>query len=567
MKKTLTVNLSGTVFHIDEDAYFVLNDYLKSIRKHFSATEGREEILSDIEARIAEMLHDRIGGSKQVITIDDIEEVIRVIGQPSEFGEEAEENNGTGRESGQGKTTKRLYRDPDHSVLGGVCGGLGAYFHTDPVWFRLAFVIAFFPAFGTSLLVYLILWVVIPEAKSTAEKLEMKGEKVNISNIEKSIKEEIENLKNKFNEFTREARNRYKKKSENGSSIFRETGDTLTSVALLLVKIALIFTGVILSIAGIVLVFTFLFLLFGFGNQLVSNGSDLVYVSLPVITDLILGQGGNYIFITGLGLLFGVPLLMILYSGIKLIFGLEKTRYVGFTALYLWLAGLIITLFFALRLGYDFHQKSVVLNEVEMALPEKHALYIQAEEDDTFDRITRFGESIFVEEIQAVLTPEDRNMFFGIPELKIGLNENQNIHIEFVRKSRGKSNLNAKRRAEKIVYDYSVNDSMIKLAPCFTLSGEEVWRNQELEINVKIPEGCYIHTGHGLERMLDKRRVEGKIWKMTRNGLIPVETNDYNNDIMAPPSEKKDSVPGEVKTAMMSGFSLNGLILFFNHFI
>jgi len=189
MKKTFTVNIRGIVFHIDEDAYEVLNDYLQSIKQYFAKTEGGDEIISDIETRIAEMLRNSIGDEKQVITLDDIEKVIEVIGQPSEFGGEPEDETAWQQKSEKSKTIKRLYRNPDRSILGGVCGGLGAYFHTDPVWFRLAFVIFSLPGLGTPLLIYVILWIVIPEARTVAEKLQMKGEKVNISNIEKSIRE------------------------------------------------------------------------------------------------------------------------------------------------------------------------------------------------------------------------------------------------------------------------------------------------------------------------------------------------------------------------------------------
>jgi len=184
MKKTLTVNISGSVFHIDEDAYNVLNDYLQSIKKHFSRTEGREEIISDFEARIAEMLHEQVNNGKQVITIEDIGKVMDVIGQPSEFDGDQLDQDGKKTEK-NGKASKRLYRDPDNTIIAGVCSGLGSYFHSDPVWFRLAFVLAIIFGFGTGFIVYIILWIVVPEAETTAEKLEMKGEKVNISNIEK----------------------------------------------------------------------------------------------------------------------------------------------------------------------------------------------------------------------------------------------------------------------------------------------------------------------------------------------------------------------------------------------
>ncbi len=215
MKKTFTVNISGIVFNIDEDAYSVLNDYLQSIKKHFANTDGRDEIISDIESRIAEILTESITDTKEVISIEDIEKVIKAIGLPNEFEIDEEEPIAKQRSTGRsGKETKRLYRDPDNTMISGVCGGLGAYFHTDPVWFRLAFVILAFAGVGTGVLIYIVLWAVIPLAGSTAEKLEMRGERVDLSNIEKSIRQEIDNLKDKFNDFTQEAKNTYKKKSE-----------------------------------------------------------------------------------------------------------------------------------------------------------------------------------------------------------------------------------------------------------------------------------------------------------------------------------------------------------------
>ena len=220
MKKTLTVNISGIVFHIDEDAYNVLNDYLQSIKQHFSATNGGEEIISDIEARIAEMLKETITNGKQVITIEDIERVIEVIGRPGEFGEPAEETD-ENKQTHEEKSTKRLFRDPDNAILAGVCGGLGAYFQTDPLWFRLAFVILSIPGVGTPVLVYFVLWILVPEAKTATEKLQMKGEKVNMSNIGASIREEIDKLKDKFNEFAKEAKHTYKKKEQIIDPIFK----------------------------------------------------------------------------------------------------------------------------------------------------------------------------------------------------------------------------------------------------------------------------------------------------------------------------------------------------------
>jgi len=195
MKKPLTINLSGMVFHIDNDAYEKLKIYLDSIENHFANEEERREILADIETRIAEIFQGKINDNKQIITEKDVDEVIEIMGDPEEFGDVA---NGKEGGSKKGKYTtsgyRRLYRDTENRILGGVCSGMGAYFRIDPLILRILFVIAFL-GFLSGLLIYIILWIVIPEAKTTAQKLEMKGEPVTISSIGKAVKEEFENVK------------------------------------------------------------------------------------------------------------------------------------------------------------------------------------------------------------------------------------------------------------------------------------------------------------------------------------------------------------------------------------
>lgn len=197
MKKTFSINLNGIVFNIDEDAYEKMQSYLTSIERHFSREEERKEIIADIEARLAEIFSGKTSASKQVINMDDVDEVIRMMGQPGDFAdEEAEEI--PKEDPLYHKKYRRMYRDPDSRLIGGVCSGLSAYFGMDPVFLRLIFLIAFF-GFGVGLLVYLILWIVLPEARTTAQKLEMRGEKVNVSNIGNFVKEEFNNVKRNIN--------------------------------------------------------------------------------------------------------------------------------------------------------------------------------------------------------------------------------------------------------------------------------------------------------------------------------------------------------------------------------
>ena len=195
MKKAIKINLSGIIFHIDEDAYEKLKHYLDTISSYFSDKQESSEIIGDIEARIAELFQERVTQENQVIDLELVNEVINIMGNPEDIADSSEEN--VGGSSSFHETyerSRRFYRDPENSVIGGVCGGLGAYFGIDPLIFRLLFVIFFF-AGGASILVYLILWIAIPKAETAAQKLQMHGERVNVSNIEKKVREEYDSVK------------------------------------------------------------------------------------------------------------------------------------------------------------------------------------------------------------------------------------------------------------------------------------------------------------------------------------------------------------------------------------
>ncbi|HEX2393931.1 MAG TPA: PspC domain-containing protein [Bacteroidales bacterium] len=195
MKKTFSVNLGNRVYNIDDDAYLRLKEYLDRIESYFSDEKEREEIINDIEIRLSELFAERLSASRQVITLTDVEDAIRIMGDPSEIGgaKGKSEPFRTYERSGR----RRLYRDPDNRVFGGVCGGLGAYLNVDPVILRVILVVLFF-AFGVGLLVYLIMWIVVPEARTTAQKLEMRGDPVNASNIGNFFREEFDSVKKSF---------------------------------------------------------------------------------------------------------------------------------------------------------------------------------------------------------------------------------------------------------------------------------------------------------------------------------------------------------------------------------
>ena len=191
MNKVVHVNVGGYAFSIDEDAYAVLDQYLETIHDHFSSSDGYQEITDDIESRIGELFRERLEGTKRVVTKSDVDFAIRTMGTPDDFGldnEQVKEPKTKPRAVG-----KRLYRDPDNQVVGGVCSGISAYFGIeDPVWLRL--LMAFMIFSGVGFMLYVILWAVIPEAKTRNDKLAMRGEPINIENIAHTIQQEVNEM-------------------------------------------------------------------------------------------------------------------------------------------------------------------------------------------------------------------------------------------------------------------------------------------------------------------------------------------------------------------------------------
>ena len=193
MKLTVNINLGGYAFNMDEDAYERLRQYLKTIEREFSGVTSSAEIITDIEGRVAELFKMRLTVYKQVINMKDVEEVMDILGSPELIS-------GSGSAESEPQTassSRRIYRDPDSRIFGGVCAGLAAYLNMDALIIRIIFAILVL-AGGFGILIYLVLWVVLPEAKTTAQKLEMRGDPVNIENIKESVKREFDTVKKKM---------------------------------------------------------------------------------------------------------------------------------------------------------------------------------------------------------------------------------------------------------------------------------------------------------------------------------------------------------------------------------
>ena len=219
MKKVINVNLAGKAFTIDEDAYTELSKYLKSLGRHFSKSQGHEDILYDIEVRIAELFEENNTGGP-IVSMAKVEKIKNIMGTPEDFGAEESYASDFGSTSSSKKKARKkakstsstgrrkLYRDPENKVFGGVASGLSNYFGmNDPLILRILLLVLFF-GFGTGLLIYILLWILVPEAKTSSDFLAMRGEEINIDNIAKTVEESLDDLKGKIEEFGNDLKTR-----------------------------------------------------------------------------------------------------------------------------------------------------------------------------------------------------------------------------------------------------------------------------------------------------------------------------------------------------------------------
>ena len=246
MKKTLNINLAGLVFDIDEDAYMLLKEYLDDIARHFEKNAGREEIIADIENRIAEDFSQKRNSSKESITKDDVESVIHTMGRVEDFSSDDDEeikNKKQETYSNSSPRARRLYRDTDNAILGGVASGIAKYFDVDPVLVRVLFVVFTF-AGGFAIPLYIILWIITPKAETPLQKAEMSGEPITIKTIEKQVKEVVAEGKEKIQQMQK------KNFGEKFAGFSREVGTSAGRVFGRFFQIIGAIIGFFLSVGG-----------------------------------------------------------------------------------------------------------------------------------------------------------------------------------------------------------------------------------------------------------------------------------------------------------------------------
>ncbi|SEN24807.1 phage shock protein C (PspC) family protein [bacterium A37T11] len=475
MNKTIIININGTVFHIEEDAYEVLRKYMIAIKKHFGYTNDSHEIVNDIENRIAEMFNDRIQeGKREVITMADVQEVCTQMGSVSDFDtSEADyaelENDLFG--ASYNRNERKLFRDPEDRIFGGVCAGLGHYFNMEPRWVRVIFVLLFLFA-GSGFLFYLILWAVMPVAKSRADRMAMRGEAPNLQNFKRSFDEEMGGIRANF-----------PGAADNLRHGLHSAGNVLAKLFIILVKIVGVFFIVGLC-GGLVTLIISIFATFGF----LGMDNDMAMFPFNVIDP----SYRNGLLISALVTAI-IPIIALILLAIRILFNKPVLgRYTGFSLLIIWVVAIGFTVSYSIRTLSDFREESTVVEERRLV---KVPIFKLIRNDLTVvSQVPGTSRRIGV---------RHRSMFEGMRNVRIQIVQIDSLLIPSVTEefsARGNTFDEATKRAGKLSYHLTQIADTLQFDSQFSLDEQELMRNQSVLLKLNVPIGTHLLINRDLER-------------------------------------------------------------------
>ncbi len=594
MKKVININFQGAVVPIEETSYELLKQYIESLRQYFAKEDGRDEIINDIESRISELFQERLKKGSTCITDDDVNAIIKNMGRPqdledAEGGEQqttsgsAESTSGDKQEShyqdswnwkGPGKrlyrdenhkilggvcsgiaayfgidpvivrvlfivsgigfflylllwifvpgsnmlvngVRKRLYRNPDGKIIGGVCSGMGSYFNVNPWLPRAIFLIPFisfffrwghigpltFPNFlsfsfspGT-FIIYVILWLVIPEATTTSEKLEMKGEKVDLNSIKNSVVEEMKGVKERVSKLGTEAGNIAR---ERGGEIGKEmqfaakrTSGALGNIIVTMFKIFAYFVLGCIAFALIIALFSI----------------AVASIGLFPLKAFVLNDGWQSVLAWGTLIFFiGVPVVGVITFIIRRIARIKsRNRMMRFSFLGLWFLGIICFVSLIASLGNDFRRTSSINEEkIYLTNPGVQSLEVNSLNNKRYYRSNSWFR------FEPFANFDDDTVFIGNVRIKIEKSPTDSFQVGLIKMSNSDTRTNADKLASHINFNISQSDSLLLTDRAISINTTDKFRNQSVEVIVYVPVGHRIKINKNMS--YNRIRIEGPWW-------------------------------------------------------
>lgn len=532
MNKTVTINLANSVFHIDEDAFHILQQYLNAIKRAFTNTAGSDEIIADIEARIAELFNARTVTERQVITTKNVEEIIAIMGQPEDYmvDEDIFEDEPKGASKTKGK---KLYRDIDNKRIGGVAIGLAHYLGTEALVIRLIFILLIFVN-GFGALTYLLLWVLIPKATTTAQKLDMSGKPVNINSIEKKVTENINKVADKVKNADYDKMGSSVKSGT--KSVLDSLGEAITFVFSVIGK----FIGVMLLIAG------FASLIGLFIGMSTVGIMDIVHVPGIDFYEIVNSTNAPAWLVSLLGFItLGIPAFFIGYTGLRMVASTLKRLHSSaiISLVVVWILAVVTISVLGIKQMAS-HAFSGSVSEKEMLVTSQpiDTLTINMSSSELYELDTnhRYFEGMSLIRKQngdPILL--SKNMRYDIKAV-----QDSTLSIRVRKDADGSSYDEARTRAKNIQYSYDFGNSTLTLADYFSTTKDQKVRNQRVYNTLYIPIGTAIkfasNAGNYLEWRLHpndwnlKQRWYNYTWRVTESGALDclncekeTETEDY----------------------------------------
>ena len=484
MNKTIIININGIVFHIEEDAYEILKNYMTDVQRHFLNSADSLEITTDIENRIAEMFNEiLLKEGKQVVAVQDVNTVVEQMGSVEDF-ETVEDGEKPHAQPAfaYGTESRRLFRDPDDHLVAGVCAGIANYFDFNPVWIRLLFAVAVAFA-GTGFILYVILWIVVPKAVTRADRMAMKGQKLDLQGFKNNFEEEMNTVKGHLHNFHNEARPFVYKTRDFAGDIFTHFGNFLGGAGKVigkLIAIALI-AG---CFAGIIAIIVAAISAFAYGNRHMD-----IYRIFPFnIAD----QHVNNIFMVCVLLIAIIPLLAIILTLINVVFkGNVINRTAGSTLLMVWVVALSVVIYYTAKISAQFKEYAgfsqtinikpsadstyyLKLNDIKF-LTKEDSIRLKVKEDFS-------GRTILDDDEDNNMDMPDKNIEIYVEKSDVA----QPVLIESF-SARGSDDQEALYNARGTNYQFKQEGNVLKFNRRLEKQADRPWRAQRLHLTLRIP--------------------------------------------------------------------------------
>ena len=484
MKKTVSVNIKGINFLIEEDAYELLQDYMDRLAKTLNKSDESTEIIEDVELRVAEICSTKINDSKTVVELEDIKEILAQLGQPSDYIDEDLENPENGEKKTEQhtheefKTSKerRLFRDGENAVIAGVCQGVANFFKIDVVIIRAIFIVMFlFGGFGFPL--YIIMWIIVPKAKSTIDRLRMKGIPVTVENVREEVENAAERIKNGSKRLSEKIR---------GNEHYQTGVSRGARILASLLGIFLIGWGLVMLI---------IFMVFGVGGfQFIPAQTDHGFLSASEFGSIVLSQSSDstWAWIGGLLISFSIILFLFLL-GIMLIARI-KNKWAKLSLLGLFITGLsggFICLYLGIKTGRDFAIERKDGRTIGTVDADMLTIIPQLNQHGNTSNYNMRGEN----QLSLVSMDEQNIMMSGV-HFEYKRSSDSLFHVYQNLTARGHSYKDAISRARNIKHSINIQGDSLFVDTEYKFSRKDKLRDQEVYVIIEIPNSSSVRINH-----------------------------------------------------------------------